>query len=162
MGSFKEKGLLIEGVVWNRSLTCNVFLFFFSFYMLQYLQLNPSRVEKGSNVAENLQQLIKFLEEITSNVFNSKQECPKWVSLLLFAVPYKSTCIIKFSNFNIFSGIYGICFTVYKRKPNLCGLKNQKSPLELSGIVQHISFLLFKEMHSLVTDNIWNSTLVFC
>ncbi|XP_057308310.1 ras GTPase-activating protein 1-like [Hydractinia symbiolongicarpus] len=43
----------------------------------QCCELNPSKVEKGSNVAENLQQLIKFLEEITSNVFNSAQSCPK-------------------------------------------------------------------------------------
>eukprot|EP00111_Clytia_hemisphaerica_P003207 TCONS_00009136-protein len=52
----------------------------------QNCELNPSRIEKGSNVAENLQQLIKFLEEITSNVFNSKQDCPKHLRYLFYCL----------------------------------------------------------------------------
>jgi len=52
----------------------------------QCCELNPARVEKGSNVAENLQQLIKFLEEITSNIFNSVHSCPKSLRYLFYCL----------------------------------------------------------------------------
>ncbi|XP_065672568.1 ras GTPase-activating protein 1 isoform X3 [Hydra vulgaris] len=52
----------------------------------QCCELNPSQVEKGSNVAENLQQLIKFLEEITSNIFSSASSCPKQLRYLFYCL----------------------------------------------------------------------------
>lgn len=59
----------------------------------QNCELNPSRVERGSNVAENLQQLIKFLEEITSNIFNSKQDCPKSLRYLFFCLQAEAKAV---------------------------------------------------------------------
>ena len=40
-------------------------------------QLNPAKLEKGTNVVENLQQLLKFLEEVTESIFRSAADCPR-------------------------------------------------------------------------------------
>lgn len=52
----------------------------------QCCELDPSRVEKGSNVAENLHQLYRFLEEITSSIFNSAHSCPRSLRYLFYCL----------------------------------------------------------------------------
>ena len=52
----------------------------------QCCELNPSRVEKGSNAAENLQQLTRFLEEITSSIYNSAYSCPRSLRCLFYSL----------------------------------------------------------------------------
>lgn len=43
----------------------------------QSCELNPAKLEKGTNVAENMHQLLKFLEEVTESIFKSASDCPR-------------------------------------------------------------------------------------
>lgn len=50
----------------------------------QCCELNPSKVEKGSNVVDNLKQLLEFLEEIINSIFNSAHSCPRSLRYLFY------------------------------------------------------------------------------
>jgi len=52
----------------------------------QCCELNPSRVEKGTNVVENLHQLFRFLEDITSSIFTSAHSCPRSLRYLFYSL----------------------------------------------------------------------------
>lgn len=40
-------------------------------------QLNPLKLDKGADAADNLEHLIGFLTEIIESIFNSANECPR-------------------------------------------------------------------------------------
>eukprot|EP00794_Sanderia_malayensis_P009862 gene9861-10872_t len=53
----------------------------------QPCELNPAKLEKGTNVVENLQQLLRFLEEVTESIFRSANDCPSAFLFLRLICP---------------------------------------------------------------------------